>query len=64
MEIYTTNGVMQGMTTSPMLFDIITHNLFPQMNDTNNNPYFILMYADDLVCVLPNRSAARAISLI
>jgi hypothetical protein len=45
---HTTNGVPQGLTSSPACFDIVTESLLEDLASLDSNP---IMYADDLVTI-------------
>jgi hypothetical protein len=51
-EVTTSRGVPQGLTTSPLLFNIYVEDILERMDREN---IFTAMYADDLVCVTTNR---------
>jgi retron-type reverse transcriptase len=54
-SVTTSKGVPQGLTTSPLLFDIYVEQLLENMQRRN---IFCRMYADDQVCLVEGRDEA------
>ncbi len=53
-EVTTSRGVPQGLSTSPLLFDIFVEPLLYRLQ---NAGIFSRMFADDLVCIAEDRLA-------
>ena len=60
-ECFTTNGVPQGGTTSPTLFNIFVEPLLKMLNRKNITAYF---FADDLIIVGTQEELQQAIATI
>ena len=59
-----TNGVPQGMTSSPMLFDIFTESLLELFQSSSIDDVFLRLFADDLVLFCPRSALDKCIDLL
>ncbi len=57
----TTTGVPQGLTTSPLLFNLYTEELIERLE---KEQYWVRMFADDLVLIVENRSIAKSLRIV
>jgi hypothetical protein len=57
-SITTSRGVPQGLSSSPILFDIYVEEILEELQKRN---LFSRMFADDLACVAQNKSEATQI---
>jgi hypothetical protein len=57
-SITTSRGVPQGLTTSPILFDIYVEGILENLQKAN---HFSRMFADDLACVAEDEDQAKSI---
>jgi hypothetical protein len=57
-SITTSRGVPQGLSSSPILFDIYVEDILEELQ---RKDHFSRMFADDLACVAKNKSEANKI---
>ena len=58
------DGLGQGSLISPLAFDLISETLIEKLVNSRGVPYFVRMYADDLVLICQKKSLDRILSIL